>query len=98
MNNMSNILITGYPRTGKTTLIKKFLEQTTLNCIGFLTEEIRNDQNIRVGFKVVEISTNQTGILAPAFLSIFYRQLCIKRTKFSSRYWKYKYDRKITLF
>jgi nucleoside-triphosphatase len=64
MNKMSNILITGYPRTGKTTLIKKFLEQTTQSCTGFITEEIRNDKNIRVGFKVVGISSNQTGILA----------------------------------
>ncbi|NHK30789.1 MAG: NTPase [Asgard group archaeon] len=61
---MVNILITGYPRTGKTTLIIKFLEQTTKNCSGFYTEEIRNNQGIRVGFKVVAISSTEEGILA----------------------------------
>jgi nucleoside-triphosphatase THEP1 len=61
---MVNILITGYPRTGKTTLIMKFLDQTTKNCSGFYTEEIRNNQRIRVGFKVVAISSEEEGILA----------------------------------
>jgi nucleoside-triphosphatase len=61
---MTNILITGYPRTGKTTLIMKFLEQTNKKCSGFYTEEIRNEQGIRVGFKVVAINSKEEGILA----------------------------------
>jgi len=64
MRKMTNILITGYPRTGKTTLIMKFLAQTKKSCSGFFTEEIRNEQEIRVGFKVVGICTNKEGILA----------------------------------
>ncbi|NHJ47576.1 MAG: NTPase [Asgard group archaeon] len=73
MKEMTNILITGYPRTGKTTLVMRFLKQTKKKCAGFYTEEIRNEQNIRIGFKVVGISTNQTGILAHVDVRSSYR-------------------------
>lgn len=73
MEKMTNILITGYPRTGKTTLIMKFLEQTSKKCSGFYTEEIRNNQGIRVGFKVVAISLEEEGILAHVEVRSSYR-------------------------
>ena len=46
-----NILITGNPGTGKTTLIKKLVHTFDTRVSGFYTEEIRK-QNERVGFAV----------------------------------------------
>ncbi len=52
---MSNILITGYPRVGKTTLIKKVVEATGKNVVGFVTSEIK-ESNRRVGFSIESFS------------------------------------------
>lgn len=49
-----NILITGVPGIGKTTLIRKILAQSAdLNPVGFYTEEIRED-GIRRGFSLID--------------------------------------------
>ncbi len=46
-----NILITGPPRVGKTTLIKRLFEELTHHHpVGFYTEEIR-EGGIRKGFR-----------------------------------------------
>jgi len=53
-----NILITGVPGVGKTTLIRKILAETAdLNPVGFYTEEIR-EEGVRRGFSL--ISTDGT--------------------------------------
>ncbi len=59
---MKNILICGPPGVGKTTLVKKILENINLRAGGFYTEEIRVN-NRRVGFKIISLD-NQEGILA----------------------------------
>ena len=63
---MSNLLvqmfITGPPKSGKTTLIKRLIKECSLKYSGFITEEIIED-NIRVGFSYTT-SENKTGILA----------------------------------
>jgi nucleoside-triphosphatase len=59
---MKNILICGPPGVGKTTLIKKILENINLRAGGFYTEEIKEGGN-RVGFKIISLD-NQEGILA----------------------------------
>ncbi len=59
---MKNILISGPPGVGKTTLIKKILENLNLKVGGFYTEEIKENKN-RVGFKIISLD-NQEGILA----------------------------------
>ncbi len=59
---MKNILICGPPGVGKTTLVKKILENINLRAGGFYTEEIRV-YNRRVGFKIISLD-NQEGILA----------------------------------
>lgn len=52
----SVFLLTGKPRMGKTTLIKKIISKIGLdNCGGFYTEEIRNSKD-RIGFRCVSIS------------------------------------------
>lgn len=62
-HNKTNILITGKPRTGKTTLIKRLLKNlNNANAGGFYTEEITRN-NIRQGFKIVTLDGKE-GILA----------------------------------
>jgi nucleoside-triphosphatase len=58
-----NIIITGLPGVGKTTLIKTILHEIrSLNPIGFYTEEIR-EQGIRTGFSLISV-TGEKSILA----------------------------------
>jgi nucleoside-triphosphatase len=58
-----NIIITGLPGVGKTTLIKAILHEIrSLNPIGFYTEEIR-EQGIRKGFSLLSV-TGEKSILA----------------------------------
>ncbi len=58
-----NIIITGLPGVGKTTLIKGVLQEVrSLNPIGFYTEEIR-EQGIRTGFSLISV-TGEKSILA----------------------------------
>src|SRR5438309_532090 len=48
------VLLTGRPGSGKTTLIKRVLNELPQHFGGFYTEEIR-DHGTRVGFKVVAL-------------------------------------------
>ncbi|MCG3259364.1 MAG: 50S ribosome-binding GTPase [Candidatus Heimdallarchaeota archaeon] len=52
---MPNILITGYPRVGKTTLINRIVETTKKEVVGFVTSEIKLN-NRRVGFNIETFS------------------------------------------
>jgi nucleoside-triphosphatase THEP1 len=56
-----NILITGIPKSGKSTILKKIIEQFP-NKVGFVTNEILYD-NKRVGFEI-EITFGKKSILA----------------------------------
>ncbi|MDD5726673.1 MAG: nucleoside-triphosphatase [Patescibacteria group bacterium] len=56
-----NVLITGLPKSGKSTLLKKLLEEIP-NKTGFVTNEILND-NSRTGFEI-QTSTGKTSVLA----------------------------------
>ena len=47
-----NLLLTGRPGVGKTTLIRKAIERLAVKVGGFWTEEIRS-QGRRIGFKIV---------------------------------------------
>jgi len=58
-----NILITGLPGVGKTTLIKKLTENLKdLNPVGFYTEEIR-EKGIRKGFELMRLD-GRKGLLS----------------------------------
>ncbi len=50
-----NILITGKPGVGKTTLIQKIVSKMGLVCQGFYTREIRRNNEERVGFEIVTV-------------------------------------------
>ena len=52
---MPNILITGYPRVGKTTLISRIVETTKSKVVGFVTSEVKLN-NRRVGFNIESFS------------------------------------------
>ncbi len=49
-----NVLVTGRPGIGKTTLIKKLIDSTSLSKGGFYTEEIREREQ-RVGFSLTTL-------------------------------------------
>ena len=59
---MKNILLTGKPGIGKTSIIKELLATLQLNAGGFYTSEIR-EQGIREGFAIITLN-GKKGILA----------------------------------
>jgi len=65
-----HILLTGYPRTGKTTLLKEIIKDLD-SCGGFYTEEIIQN-NERTGFKIKTLNGKE-GILAKKGLESKYR-------------------------
>jgi nucleoside-triphosphatase len=67
----SNLLITGMPGCGKTTLIKEIISETGLACAGFFTEEIR-ERGTRRGFQI-EFINGVSGILARKGLKSKYK-------------------------
>ncbi len=50
-----NILITGQPGVGKTTLIQKVVADLGRRCQGFYTREIQENRSGRVGFEIVTL-------------------------------------------
>jgi nucleoside-triphosphatase len=57
-----NVLVTGRPGVGKTTLIQRVLEALTIDAGGFYTHEIR-DGGRRVGFAITDLR-GASGVLA----------------------------------
>ncbi len=53
-----NILMTGKPGVGKTTIIRKTIKYLQYPSTGFYTEEIRRN-NKRVGFQIISIETGK---------------------------------------
>ncbi len=59
-----NILITGLPGCGKTTLIKKLADELReYSPAGFYTDEIRT-HGVRAGFKLTSLDDQKTGMLS----------------------------------
>lgn len=59
---MKNILITGRPGVGKTTLVRKIIQDLELDAGGFYTQEVRKE-GIRQGFEIVTLE-GKRGLLA----------------------------------
>ncbi len=66
-----NVLVSGPPGAGKTTLIKEVLKELKLDGGGFYTSEIR-EQNKRLGFKIITLDGKE-GILAHRNIKTPYR-------------------------
>lgn len=62
MQKIKNILLTGKPGVGKTTLIKEIIKLVPLTVGGFYTEEIR-ERGERKGFKITSLE-GKLGVLA----------------------------------
>jgi len=69
---MPNILITGSPRVGKTTLINDLIGNLSKNCIGMVTNEIRKDGR-RTGFQIETLSGSAFILASKQNLSSRYR-------------------------
>jgi len=60
-----NILLTGRPGCGKSTVVRRAVDRLETVAGGFWTEEIREGHR-RVGFRVEDIRTGRRGVLAHA--------------------------------
>lgn len=63
MPNFKNIFLTGAPSSGKTTVIKKVIQNLPFPCNGFYTEEERSNEGTRRGF-VLHTLDGKKGYLA----------------------------------
>jgi len=69
---IKNILITGNPGVGKTTLIKNIISKCNISAKGFYTSEVRDSDGKRWGFKIISLD-GEEGIMASVEIVSKYR-------------------------
>lgn len=69
---IKNILITGNPGVGKTTLIKNIISKLNISANGFYTSEVRDADGKRWGFKITSLNGTE-GIMASVEIVSKYR-------------------------
>jgi nucleoside-triphosphatase len=67
-----NILLTGPPGCGKSTIIEKIVQRINLPCTGFFTREMR-EKGRRVGFSIATLLDGRRGIMAHIDIQSRYR-------------------------
>ena len=68
VSKVMNILLTGYPGSGKTTVMTRLLALGGFNAGGFYTEEIR-EGNTRKGFKIITLGGDEAVLAEVGFPS-----------------------------
>jgi nucleoside-triphosphatase len=63
-NVIKNILITGNPGVGKTTLIQSIISKLNIPAGGFYTAEVRDENGKRWGFKIIAVADGREDVLA----------------------------------
>lgn len=66
---IKNILITGNPGVGKTTLIHRLISKLNVPAGGFYTSEIRDENGKRIGFKIISLDGNEGVMASVDFIS-----------------------------
>jgi nucleoside-triphosphatase len=69
--SVNNILVTGPPRSGKSTLIEKVVQRISRSATGFFTQELR-EKGRRVGFSITTLQ-GKTGVLAHQLIRSAFR-------------------------
>ena len=67
IKNMKKIIITSPPNTGKSTALNKIVQlliDKKEKITGFITNEILDENNLRAGFELININTNETTLIA----------------------------------
>jgi nucleoside-triphosphatase len=68
---IKNLLLTGIPRIGKTTIIQSVIKKINQDCAGFFTQESK-EKNQRAGFRLMTLDENDC-ILAHTNIKSTYR-------------------------
>ena len=88
-----NILLTGLPGSGKTTLIRNVLSELPgwIRCAGFFTAEVREGRE-RTGFEIVTLDGCK-GPLASSRLKSLIASAATASTSGDSKRWSFRFSR-----
>ena len=68
-NIIKNILITGNPGVGKTTLIQNIISRLNISAGGFYTAEVRDENGKRWGFKIISLDGREDVLASVEIIS-----------------------------
>ena len=68
-NVIKNILITGNPGVGKTTLIQNIISKLNISAGGFYTAEVRDENGKRWGFKIISLDGREDVLASVELIS-----------------------------
>ncbi len=68
-NVIKNILITGNPGVGKTTLIQNIISRLNISAGGFYTTEVRDENGKRWGFKIISLDGREETLASVEIIS-----------------------------
>ena len=68
-NVIKNIVITGNPGVGKTTLIRDIISKLSVSAGGFYTAEVRDERGKRWGFKIIDLDGREEVLASVELIS-----------------------------